>query len=77
MRKAYQYKLKPDTKQKAVIDNWLELLRRQYNYRVAERLNWYEQNRCDVNSCSLVACHLPQLKEQPCYYSQKRDLVSR
>jgi ribosomal protein L44E len=25
MRKAYQYKLKPNTKQKAAIDNWLEL----------------------------------------------------
>jgi putative transposase len=75
MRTAYQYKLKPNTKQKVIIDNWLELLRKQYNYRVAERLNWYEQNRCDVNSCSLVVCHLPQSKEQPSYYSQKRDLV--
>lgn len=75
MRTAYQYKLKPNTKQKEVIDDWLELLRRQYNYRVAERLNWYEFNRCDINSCSLVVCHLPQLKEQPSYYSQKRDLV--
>jgi putative transposase len=75
MRTAYQYKLKPDTKQKAVMDNWLELLRRQYNYRVGERLNWYEQNRCDTNSCSLVVCYLPELKEQPSYYSQKRDLV--
>jgi putative transposase len=75
MRIVYQYKLKPDTKQKAVIDNWLELLRRHYNYRVAERLNWYEQNRCDINSCSLVVCYLPQLKDNPDYYSQKRDLV--
>lgn len=75
MRKAYQYKLKPNTKQEAVIDSWLELLRKQYNYRVAERLNWYEQNRCEISTCSLVVCHLPQLKEQPSYYSQKRDLV--
>jgi putative transposase len=75
MRIAYQYKLKPDTKQKVMIDSWLELLRRQYNYRVGERLNWYEQNRCDVNSCSLVVCYLPHLIEQPSYYSQKRDLV--
>lgn len=75
MRTAYQYKLKPNTKQKAVINNWLELLRKQYNYRVAERFNWYEKNRCDLNSCSVVVCHLPQLEEQPSYYSQKRDLV--
>jgi putative transposase len=58
-----------------MLDNWLELLRRQYNYRVAERLNWREQNRCDINSCSLIVCHLPELKQQPDYYSQKRDLI--
>jgi len=75
MRIAYQYKLKPNTKQKAIIDKWLELLRRQYNYRVAERFNWYERNRCDINSCSLIVCHLPDLKDKPNYYSQKRDLV--
>jgi putative transposase len=75
MRTAYQYKLKPNTKQKNLIDSWLEYLRRQYNYRVAERFNWYECHRCDVNSCSLFVCHLPELKPQPDYYSQKRDLV--
>jgi len=31
--------------QQATIDEWLELARRQYNYRLAERFNWYEQ--CD------------------------------
>jgi putative transposase len=32
------------------MENWLDLLRRQYNYRLAERFNWWEQNRCDVNA---------------------------
>ncbi len=54
---------------------WLELLRRQYNYRLGERFNWYEQNRCDVNACPLV-CHLSELKDNPNFYSQKRDLVN-
>jgi putative transposase len=76
MRTAYQYKLKPNTKQKAIIDRWLELLKRQYNYRVAERLNWYEQNRCNINACSLIVCHLPELKQQPDYYSQQNDLLN-
>ncbi len=58
------------------MDEWLELLRKQYNYRLAERFNWWEQNRCDVNACSLTVCHLPQLKDQPNFYSQKRDLVN-
>jgi putative transposase len=57
------------------MDNWLELLRRQYNYRLGERFNWWEQNRCEVNACPLI-CYLPELKNQPDFYSQKRDLVN-
>ncbi|MEB3179473.1 MAG: transposase [Nostocaceae cyanobacterium] len=61
--------------QQATIDQWLELARRQYNYRLAERFNWYEQNRCDIDACPLI-CHLPELKDRPDFYSQKRDLVN-
>jgi len=58
-----------------MIDNWLELARRQYNYRLSERFSWWEQNRCDINACPLI-CHLPGLKDRPDFYSQKRDLVN-
>ncbi len=75
MRTAYQYRLRLTTAQKATIDQWLELCRRQYNYRLGERFNWWEQNRCDVNTCQLI-CPLPELKEKPDYYSQKQDLVN-
>ena len=75
MIKTFQYKLKPNTEQVELFNNWLNLLRMQYNYRLAERFNWYEQNRSSVNACPLI-CHLPQLKENPNYYSQKKDLVS-
>jgi len=75
MRTAYQYRLRLTATQQATVDNWLELCRRQYNYRLAERFNWYEQNRCAVNSCPMI-CHLPELKDQPDFYSQKRDLVN-
>ncbi|MEB3278058.1 MAG: transposase [Lyngbya sp.] len=61
--------------QQATIDQWIELARRQYNYRLAERFNWYEQNRCDIDACPLI-CHLPELKDRPDFYSQKRDLVN-
>jgi putative transposase len=57
------------------MDEWLERLRRQYNYRLGERFDWYEQNRCDVNACPLI-CYLPELKDKPDFYSQKRDLVN-
>uniref|UniRef100_B8HQZ2 Transposase, IS605 OrfB family n=1 Tax=Cyanothece sp. (strain PCC 7425 / ATCC 29141) TaxID=395961 RepID=B8HQZ2_CYAP4 len=75
MRTCYQYRLRPNRQQQARMETWLELCRRQYNYRLAERFNWYEQNRCDVNACPLV-CHLPELKDRPDHYSQKRDLVN-
>ncbi len=75
MRTAYQYRLRLTSAQQATVDSWLELCRRQYNYRLAERFNWYEQNRCDINACPLI-CHLPELKDRPGLYSQKRDLVN-
>lgn len=75
MRTACQYRLRLTHAQQAVIDEWLELCRRQYNYRLAERFNWYEQNRCHINACPLI-CYLPQLKDRPDFYTQKRDLVN-
>ncbi len=45
----------------------------QYNYLLADRFNWFEQNRSPLNSCPLV-CHLPELRDNPDYYSQKKTL---
>lgn len=72
---SYQYKLRPTPKQATTIDEWLELLRRQHNYRLAERFNWWEQNRCDINACPLI-CYLPELKDKPTRYSQQSDLLN-
>ncbi len=74
MRIACQYKLLPTTEQKARLTNWLSMLRHCYNWMLADRFDWYEQNRCSTNACPLV-CHLPHLREQPEYYGQKRSLV--
>ncbi|GFZ99707.1 RNA-guided endonuclease InsQ/TnpB family protein [Okeania sp. KiyG1] len=75
MRTAYQYKLRPNKEQIATIETWLELLRRQYNYRLGERFSWWSENRCPVNACPLVT-PIPQLRDNPNYYSQKKDLVN-
>ncbi len=75
MRLAYQYRILPTTEQKLTINRWLKMLRLQYNYLLQERFNWYEQNRCSVNVCPLV-CHLPELKDNPDYYSQKSSLTT-
>jgi putative transposase len=73
---AYKYKLRPSKAQVHQFDEWLNLLRMQYNYRLAERFNWYESTRCLVNSCSLVSCSIATIVEQPDYYWQKRDLLN-
>lgn len=75
MRTAYQYRLRPTFDQITLISDWLDLLRRQYNYRLGERFSWYERNRSDINACPLI-CHLPELRDNPDFYSQKRDLVN-
>ena len=75
MRTAYQYKLRPNKEQMATIEMWLELLRRQYNYRLGERFSWWEENRCPVNAWPLVI-PISQLRDHPDYYSQKKDLVN-
>lgn len=74
MRLAYQYRLRLTKDQIVEIERWLEMLRHQYNYLLADRFDWYERNRTSVNACPLV-CHLPELREKPDYYSQKRSLV--
>ncbi|WP_293339904.1 transposase [Microcoleus sp. CAWBG58] len=73
MRISYQYKLRPTKQQVIELDRWLAMLCAQYNYLLADRFNWYEQNRCPINACPLV-CHLPELRDNPDYYSQKRTL---
>ncbi|MCC5658479.1 transposase [Nostoc sp. XA010] len=73
MRTAYQYKLRPTTKQVIEIDRWLSMLCAQYNYLLADRFDWYERNRSPINACPLV-CHIPELRDNPDYYSQKKTL---
>ncbi|MEH2310085.1 MAG: transposase [Nostoc sp.] len=73
MRTAYQYKLRPTTKQAIEIDRWLSMLCAQYNYLLADRFDWYERNRSPINACPLV-CHIPELRDNPDYYSQKKTL---
>ncbi len=74
MRIAHQYKLLPTIEQKTQLSRWLDMLRLEYNWLLAERFSWWEQNRCDINACPLV-CYLPQLRDNPEYYGQKRSLV--
>ncbi len=74
MRIAYEYKLHPTKEQAEKIEKTFDMLRYQYNYMLAEKFDWWEQNRCWINACPLI-CHLPQLKDQPTRFSQQKSLT--
>ncbi len=69
----YQYRLRPTTEQKLVLNDWLRICRYWYNRQLGERFDWWEHNRSYVDRCLLV-CHLPELKDKPNYYNQKKQL---
>lgn len=73
LRTAYQYKLRPTKAQGIEIDRWLSMLCAQYNFLLADRFDWYERNRSPIDACPLV-CHIPELRDNPDYYSQKKTL---
>lgn len=80
MRKAYQYKLLPNANQRKEIDRWLDMLRHQYNYLLADRFAWWQENRNDLvvplgEFCQIACSLMPiELRDNPDYYSQKRSL---
>jgi putative transposase len=75
MKSSYQFKLLPTHAQRYRMERWLDMLRSQYNYLLADRFDWWEMNSCPVNACPLV-CSIAEPREQPEYYGQKRSLVS-
>ena len=59
MRLTYKYRLKPTKPQNAAFQTWLELARRQYNFRLGQRFDWYEATRSRVDACPLVVSIQP------------------
>jgi putative transposase len=69
----YQYRLRPTTEQKLVLNNWLRICQYWYNKQLGERFDWWERNRSYTDRCPLI-CHLPELKGKPEFYGQKKQL---
>ena len=69
----YQYRVYPDTNQKLQFNSWLRVARYWYNRQLGDRFDWWENNRNSINYCSLK-CALPELRDNPNYYSQKKQL---
>lgn len=58
---AYVYKLRPSKVQQQTMERWLDMLRTQYNFRLAERIEAYEQVRspkmgeyCDIQTQAIA-----------------------
>ena len=69
----YQYRLRPTSAQKLVLNDWLRICRYWYNRQLGERFEWWERNRSYTDRCPLI-CHLPKLKDRPEFYGQKKQL---
>ena len=69
----YQYRAILTTEQKLLFNDWLRICRYWYNRQLGERFDWWESNRSYIERCPLV-CHLPELKDKPDYYNQKKQL---
>jgi len=73
MKYTYQYRALPTTQQKLELNLWLRICQYWYNRQLGDRFDWWDCNRSPVDACPLV-CHLPELRDQPNFYSQKKYL---
>jgi putative transposase len=73
MKYTYQYKALPTTEQKLELNRWLRTCQYWYNRQLGDRFDWWQMNRSPVDACPLVTA-LPELRDQPNYYSQKKYL---
>ena len=80
MRKTYQYKLKLTAPQRQEIDRWLDMLRHQYNYLLADRYEWWKYNRSNLvipkGEYCLRWCEIgsQKLRNNPDWHSQSASL---
>ncbi|MDJ0577990.1 MAG: transposase [Xenococcaceae cyanobacterium MO_234.B1] len=80
MKQAFQYKLLLNTNQRQEIDRWLDMLRHQYNYLLAERYSWWKYNRSDCvipqGEFCQIACTIGSqvLRNNPDWHSQSAKL---
>ncbi len=70
----YCYRIKPNQEQVAIMDRWLELLRRHWNYALAQRLDWLNRTRCQIDRCSLIKETIGEIPEPVNYYTQQAAL---
>ncbi|HEY9848859.1 MAG TPA: transposase [Leptolyngbyaceae cyanobacterium] len=73
----YQYKIKPNPKQEIMMMQWLELLRRHYNYCLGQRFDWLSRTRCSIDRCSLVSQPIGEIPLQFPNYNFQAGLLKQ
>ncbi len=74
MKVSYQYRVKPTTEQKLRLNHIRRLCQYLYNRMLGDKLDWWENNRCAANSCSIISCPLPEFRDNP-NYNIHQDLL--
>jgi putative transposase len=77
MLSTYQYKIKPNSEQEIVMTQWLELLRRHYNYALGQRFDWLSRTRCSIDRCSLVSEPIGDIPNQFPNYNFQAELLKQ
>jgi putative transposase len=67
----HQYRINPNSDQVAMMENWLELLRRHWNYALGQRLDWLRQTRCQIDRCSMISEPIGEIPTLVSYLSQQ------
>ena len=72
----YEYRIYPIADQEATMLDWLEQLRRVYNYGLRERKDWIRSRKCEMNACSINREYIiPVDTPKPTYINQQNNLT--
>ena len=71
----YSYRIYPDSKQEAMLDEWLEICRCSYNYALRELKDWIASRKCPADRCSLQSEYIMSADYPfPSYHQQQNQL---
>jgi len=70
----YQYQINPTPDLISLMDNWLELWLRHWNYALGQGLDWLHRTRCQIDRCSTLSEPIAQIPTLVNYYTQQTAL---
>ena len=75
MKLTHIYRIKPSPEQVAIMDTWLEMLRRHFNHALGQRFDWLCRTRCQIDRCSLLSEPIGEIPDKfPGYNFQSGEL---